>query len=126
MQSRILRASCFYWLHSLFCFLIGPPNSDDLLQKQRDSKAAVFVHANNRKCWDVLTQQTASPWNRVILEKLVVAQPTKKIPCPSWNLKVHYRICNNQTLDPILSRLDPVHAFKHIRCMLFALPNSSS
>jgi hypothetical protein len=40
---------------------------------------------------------------------LIVAQLVKKFPRLAWNPKVHYRVHKSLSLDPTLSKMDPVH-----------------
>jgi hypothetical protein len=47
--------------------------------------------------------------SRVILEKVILAQPTKKSPRNLCNRKVHYRAHKNPVLMPTLGRINQVH-----------------
>jgi hypothetical protein len=52
-----------------------------------------------------------SPWNRVLLEKLIVAQLLKNFSPPSQNQEVHYSGHRTSSLAPLLSQLNPIHVF---------------
>jgi hypothetical protein len=86
------------------------------------------------KSWDAKQITLTTPWNRVILEKLVTSQLATKFPSPFdhrrvehspqeayshsasqeiphllCNPNVHYRVHNSPPMDPALSRMNPVH-----------------
>jgi hypothetical protein len=51
----------------------------------------------------------ATPWSRVLLEKLVVVQLVKKFPTFYRTRKVNYRVHKSQPPGTILSQMNPVH-----------------
>jgi hypothetical protein len=70
-----------------------------------------------------------TPWRRVLLEKLIVAQQVKKFPTfmePKHTSPIH----NSLLLYPILSQLNPVHTFTpyffkiYINIFLTSMPRS--
>jgi len=52
-----------------------------------------------------------TPWSRVFLETLIVAQLGKKYPRLLWNLKAHYHVHKSPTQNSILNQLIPIHSF---------------
>ena len=51
-----------------------------------------------------------TPWDRVLLEKLINPQRINKIPRILRNQNVYYRIQNSPPFVHILNRINPVHA----------------
>jgi hypothetical protein len=57
-----------------------------------------------------LFRRTASqPYSKVLLYKLIVAQPVKKFTA-LWDPKVHYCFHSSLLLSPIMGQFNPVHA----------------
>lgn len=53
-------------------------------------------------------------WGRVLLEKLIVLSASQEIPSLSSNPKFHNRVHKRQSLDLILSQINPFTTFKPI------------
>jgi hypothetical protein len=53
-----------------------------------------------------------SPWNRFLLEKLIIRSAIQEMPRLLWNRKVHYRIRNSTPPVSILRQLNPIHTPK--------------
>lgn len=49
-----------------------------------------------------------TPWNRVLLVKLIVTQPVNKLRA-LWNPGVHYHVDKSPSLVPVLRYVNPVH-----------------
>jgi hypothetical protein len=72
-----------------------------------------------------------TPWNIVLIEKLLVAQLVKKVPTFCGKPEVHYRIYKNPWMVPVLSHVNLVHTLRRyffkihrniiLPCMLWSL-----
>jgi len=50
-----------------------------------------------------------TPWSRILLEKMIVAQLIKKLPHLLLKPYVHYRYHKTFPLDPLLSQVNQFH-----------------
>jgi hypothetical protein len=53
------------------------------------------------------------PWNRVLLEKLIVRSASQEISYLLWNSKVNYRVCNVLPTVPVPSQINPIYNSNH-------------